>query len=131
MMEEYKKKKILIVNDEEKKIKYFEEEIEKNFPEKYELIKFLNADRVIDSVNKGLEYDLAILDSCMYAEGVGNHGGELVARISKKKNPKTKIIMISAWFPDSQEDIDALLSFFNYEYTLSKLINRYLENSEE
>jgi len=130
-MEEYKKKKILIVNDEEEKISWLEKDIHDNFKDKYELIKFNNADRAIDNITKGLEYDLAILDSHMYTEGVGTHGGELIAKISKKKHPKTKVIMISAWCPDSREDIDVLLSVFDYELNLSRNIKRYLENYEE
>jgi|GEM_PF-5643463 len=131
MTEEYEKKKILIVNDEEERISYLEQDIHYHFKDKYELIKFDDADRAIDKINKGLEYDLAILDSHMYAEGVGHHGGELIAKISKKKNPRTKIIMVSAWSPDSQEDIDVLLSLGDYELNLSRNIKRYLENPEE
>ncbi len=131
MTEEYRKKKILLVNDDEIKLSCFQEYIEEMFPEKYQLIKFDNADRAIDNITRGLEYDLAILDSHMYAQNVGAHGGELIAKISKKKHPKTKVIMISAWVPDSKEDIDASLSFFSYENNLGRCIQRYLENPEE
>lgn len=132
MSEEYtKKKKILIVDDEEEKIFWLEQYINSHFNDKYELIKFNNADKAIDSINRGLEYDLAVLDSHMYAEGVEHHEGELIAKISKKRNPKTRIIMISAWFPDSKENIDVSLDFLDYEYHLSRNIKRYLDPSEE
>ena len=127
-MEEYKKKKILIVDDEE----YYLKEVSKLVRQRgYIPIEIANADSAITQINRGLEYDLAILDSHMYAEGVEYHGGELVAKISKKKHPKTKVIMISAWCPDSREDIDVLLSAFDYELNLSRNIKRYLENYEE
>ena len=63
----------------------------------YEPIKISDAEQAIDKINKGLEYDVAIIDATMPIKFGGENGGALVSMASQKKNPEVKVIGHSSY----------------------------------
>jgi len=125
-MKDKSTKTILIVDNNEEDI----EEISKIVKEMgYNFIGIDSADSAVTQIKRGLEYDCLIVDDYMKSEGIEHHGGELVAMVSKKKNPKTKVIMVFAWGPHYKENVDKFLNKFDsnlYSLIIKRCLKEYL-----
>jgi DNA-binding NtrC family response regulator len=98
----------------------------------YEPIKMSDAEQAIDKINKGLEYDVAIIDTTMPLKFHGTMGGAVVSMASQKRNPKAKVIGYSSYplFMADAQIVHEKDGEILYDQ-LKRILNNYLGSGEE
>jgi len=114
--------KILLVDDDIRTIKYFKKKLEEIYPVFY----YENAAEAIRSIENGLEYDLALFDVTLENQRVDC---EDLINSSKRRNPDTPIMTLSAWTYNSPYIQRNLSKFHSAEHLIIIIQDYFKLNS--